>query len=423
MFITNIVEKLWESDSEKFSMILDDCEKKGTQSVFDELIDEMNLLSTTDEWQDDSSTFILTSGCTYACNKKSINGCSFCNFLCEKFDMIAKMQYLRKNDISLYNECAKESISLLNGYRDLFIDEFAIEDVFCNFQLPDSTLEMISSNLSEKPVILNVQCKASTIEKNRYIRLESMTRKILNTSIGMETANEWLRVHWLNKIISNKQIIESGKLIDSMNKGRVSVNVLFGIPGFNPLLSINNFIETIQWLSEQTWVSGIVVSPLLLKTNTLQKFIDENFYYEKAYDGSITAVSFYYALEQLYIMNNNIMNKINISNFSLYDFLDQCKENIRDKPKYKELELKVVEHFKKYTKDKIIFSICDDFFCDISNEKLYKEYMSNLNKYNSNEKIQIKIISKWISKKLFPENNEKYFLNILDELNEFDTHE
>lgn len=271
---------------------------------------------------------LLSCGiCSYRL-KNNFAGCSMCDYedknLMDKIYMTA----LREKNVKLFTKAIINNFTNTRGERSYpnIFELISSYDVFSDNEFPEELFfEMFVSNklFLKEPFCYIFETRASsvTIEKLNIIKkyLPKNSRVIIE--FGVETSNEWIRNHWLNKNINNEQIFEA---IDCIHRFgyKASADVLIGIPGLLELQHIKMFTDTILWL-DKIGADQMVVLPLNRKDYTLQGIIykylknDTILLDSGLVQGEHTGVpwltTIVSAIYNVIALNPNILNKMSIA--------------------------------------------------------------------------------------------------------------
>lgn len=217
-----------------------------------------------------------TPGCPHNVRDGKHCGCSFCDWNEDSISNIAYTTELRKKSSTLYRKLQREYINKILSKRKIcFFEEYAIQDCFSDEQITDDEINELflkEECFENKPILGLVQVRADSVTDNKIIKWKQVVRKGLTLGIGVETGNEWLRNHWLNKGISDIKVINCIS-IAHRNNCNVCANLLIEIPGLNVKQNIECLIESITKLSK-LGCDSIMLSPLVKKKYTIQYYLD-----------------------------------------------------------------------------------------------------------------------------------------------------
>ena len=214
------------------------------------------------------------SVCTYRLNN-NFGGCSMCDY--ENDDLLhqAYMTALYKKNKTLYAKAIFNSYENVRGQLDQpnVFELISSYDVFSDEEFPEEVffeLFKVNSLFIKKPFSYMLETRASSVTKEKL----NLVKKYLpeNSRViiefGVETGNEWIRNHWLNKGVSDIEIINAIEMIHEAGY-KASADILIGIPGLTELQTKKTFLETIFWLGKMG-IDQYVALPLNRKEFTLQ---------------------------------------------------------------------------------------------------------------------------------------------------------
>lgn len=271
---------------------------------------------------------LLSCGiCSYRL-KNNFAGCSMCDYedknLMDKIYMTA----LREKSVKLFTKAIVNSFINTRGERSSpnVFELISSYDVFSDDEFPEELFyEIFVANklFLKEPFCYVFETRASsiTIEKLNMIKkyLPANSRVIIE--FGVETSNEWIRNHWLNKNIDNKQIFKAIDCIHSSGY-KASADVLIGIPGLLELQHIKMFTDTVLWL-DKIGVDQMIILPLNRKDYTLHGIIykylkdDPLLLNSGLVQGEHTGVpwltTIISAIYNVIALNPNILNKVNVA--------------------------------------------------------------------------------------------------------------
>lgn len=219
MFIHFLMKKMWENETKQFHLILKESLNKNIVELYNETLLEITKLKRNNLKTHEYTEVILESmGCTY-CNRNGyFCGCSICDWDSLLINLMARMEALRCKDIDYYCRAVAFSITSIRGIniKGEAIEEIAIHNSFCNWQFPNELIDFIFKSkyiYIKNPLVGILQARAVNITQDKIDEWKGVFRKKLSVSIGVETSNEWIRNHWLNKSINNNQILDAVRLL------------------------------------------------------------------------------------------------------------------------------------------------------------------------------------------------------------------
>ena len=275
-FIEHLIKKIKYEQSVEYKRAYMQAESHSDDQLLLFLEDKKALVYTKEK---DILTRLYTTGCSHYFCQGELCGCSMCNLHIDDYNTIAKMQVLRKRSPSMYSDIA---FQMAQKARKDIKERAGIEYLFAYdcFDAVEVPLQLWERLLKKKslfyrtPLVIQMEGRADSVsyEKLKFI-IGQISPSQLSVRLGVECGDEWIRNHWLNKKVSNQQIIEAVDVCKKLNV-KVSANILFGIPGFTEEQSINHFVKSVIWLDSLN-VDYITCSVLVNKPGTLQGLIYE----------------------------------------------------------------------------------------------------------------------------------------------------
>ncbi|NDO52159.1 hypothetical protein FMM75_23300 [Lachnospiraceae bacterium MD335] len=422
IFILELVKEIWRPESELYKKIYNENVNKNVHILYSEIIAEINRKAV--KGINDGiyvENILETMGCTY-CNKNgSFCGCSMCDWDSLYISLMAQMNVLRSKDVKLYTKAVCYSFKIVRGENVIgnAIEEIAIHNAFCSWQMPDELLkELFKDNVIYKrnPAVGILQARADSICVERIRLWKKNFAKVISISIGVETGNEWIRNHWLNKNISNKQIIEALHLIKSEG-ANTNANVLLGIPGYTEKQSIVEFEDTIGWLYNNNDIDLITVSPLVTRRKTIQGMLHNGNKHKKNAE-PIMLISMFMALYIVLCKYPGIENKIVLSPPNCKSFFDQ--EYIYNDGKYTDLENEILLFLQSLTNMRESKRIKQITSMEIIKNPIYVEYYESVQKQRGKEYEQLQLYecAKHLACKIWDDENYNKITKFKEELTE-----
>jgi len=374
IFIEEIVKKIWREETELYNTIYNRIIETNIWKVYEETIEEIRKNAVNGiESKEYTETILETMGCTYCCKKGVFCGCSMCDWDSLLINMMAHMSVLRKRNIDLYAKAVRFSFSYIRGeqVRGNTIEEIAVHNAFCDWQMPNEVIKELFENNSvyeRTPAVGILQARASSINIERICQWKKIYKKVVSIGIGVECSDEWLRIHWLNKGINNKQIIDALHLIKE-GRCNTNANVLLGMPGFTERQSIEEFEETIGWLYNNPDVDLITVSPLVTRRKTIQGVL-KNISDRNA--EPITLISMFKALYNIVNKYPGVESKIVLSPPNCQSFFEQSF--IYKGGRYQKLEENIISFLKPLIRIGSSNLLKQIIYSDIIKDAEYKSY-------------------------------------------------
>lgn len=275
---------------------------------------------------------LASCGCRYRFqNKQTIIGCSMCDYQSEFAPFQAAMEAIRLKDKKLYAYVVKKSFENVRGIKP---DPEPFEVItgynfFDEMEFPDEVLHELfkEGNLfSKRPYMFVFEGRASDINEKRLELLKSLLPEKSRVAIefGVEARDEWIRNHWINKGVTDKQIIHAISKIHNVGF-RASGDIIIGIPGLTEQQSIDQYVQTAIWL-DTLGIDEIVCLPLNRKKHTLQGFLHQKLRQnpvltpiglaQEEHTGVIWLYTILNALVTLYRERPEIIKKLNLAQLS-----------------------------------------------------------------------------------------------------------
>ena len=417
MFIHYLMKKLWENESRQYNKVLNDSLNKNIIDLYNETIFEIiNLKRKYFKTNEYTEVVLESMGCTY-CNKNGyFCGCSMCDWDSLLINLMARMEALRRKNIDYYCRVVAFSITNIRGVniKGDVVEEIAIHNSFCSWQFPDELIDFIfhSKNIYIKnPSVGILQARAESITQNRILKWKTVFKKKLSVSIGVETIDEWLRNHWLNKSIKNSQINDALILLKE-NDCNTNVNILFGLPGFNERQTIEEFKYTIGKLYINENIDTITISPLVTRRNTLQNIINKN----GLIINKINLKTFFIGLIEILDCFPGIENKIVISPPNFMSFVEENYDYKKD-----ELSNEIYKILKEYIRIGKNVRWKDLLECSILKNQFLTEYQKKIMSQSSYDELKKDLYSivDTLSQTIFKENESKMKNMFLEELKDY----
>lgn len=334
MIISEIMEYLWAGRRNEYYEMLEAVQNLSEDALFEIAAQKrMPMYS----YPGTILNLLPCSICTYRL-KNNFSGCSMCDYENDDMKHKAIMAALKKKNKTLYSKAIlqnfvnvrgcmsqPEPFELISSY-DSFCDEEFPEELYCE-------LFRKHKLFSRRPFCYILEARASSvsIEKLQLIKKYLPENSRVMIEFGVEVCNEWIRNHWLNKSISNIQIVNA---IDSIHKMgyKASADVLIGIPGFTEEQSMKCFCDTVLWL-DKIGIDQIIVLPLNRKQNTLQGalytylkgnlFLGEIGIVQQEHTGIPWLTTIICALDEVLTRNSGISKKIRLA--QIYPYQNSVK--------------------------------------------------------------------------------------------------
>ena len=324
MIISEIMEYLWTDKRNEYYKMLELVQHLSEDELFEIAARKrMPMYS----YPGTTLNLLPCSICTYRM-KNNFSGCSMCNYENDDMKHKAIMTILEKKNKTLYSKAVLQNFVNARGCMSQpeAFELISSYDSFCDEEFPEELYyELFSDNkLFSRPpfcYILETRASSISIEKLQLIKKYIPENSRVIIEFGVEVCNEWIRNHWLNKSISNLQIINAIDLIHKMGY-KASADVLIGIPGFTEEQSMKCFYDTVLWL-DKIGIDQIIALPLNRKHNTLQSalytylreniFLNEIGIVQQEHTGIPWLTTIICALNDVLMRKSNISKKIRLA--------------------------------------------------------------------------------------------------------------
>jgi|GEM_PF-5493904 len=327
MFIENVMYKILEPVSNMYIEKVRKAIQMSPAELYNKIINNFNIELSQEVNSIQGTTIFATPGCPHNVRNGYHCGCSFCDWNDTYIADPAYVSILREKDPNLYKKMQLQSFDKLRGLNKpaKFFEEFAIHNCFDDGQFTEEEWEFLFEKtklFSAKPIIGLVQVRAENVTHEKIILWRKMVRKQLVLGIGVETGDEWLRNHWLNKDLYDSDLIHAINIAHDCNC-KVSANILIMLPGLNAKQSIQLFIRSVKRMIE-LGCDSIMLSPLVIKKYTLQNYIDFKQSDNERKDNIFVLIE---AIWQLSKLDNRITSKIMFSSLNFADYFAQLEES------------------------------------------------------------------------------------------------
>lgn len=279
MIINEVMEYIWGDVAQKYNEELNRYLLLTDTELADVLSEKLQTMERGINSCDYAENILPTCGCNNRHRDGKLSGCAMCDWESGNYAMCAAMAALKQKNRILYVEILRKSIEINRGsqVKPSLIEEFATHDLLDEGDIIPEFYDdiFINNKLYEKRPFFGIMAaRPDSITPQKIKKWKSQYRKNLIVGMGVETSDEWLRNHWLNKNTSQKSLIDALKILEEENVS-AGGDILFGIPGISAGHSINILKESLAFLNETT-MQSIVVSPLSRKKLTLQNFVYNN---------------------------------------------------------------------------------------------------------------------------------------------------
>ncbi len=428
MFISDIVEKIWEPVFQEFKEEYEVCLTKDIQELQNMLRDEKMLYY---DYPMTKMNLLVTCGCSHSRKADRFSGCSMCDYLSEGIKATARMAALREKSPKKYAEVVRGSFENVRGKlcEPNVFEYISSFDVLDSKEYPTEVYEELFGKndlYRRKPAKYVFESRASSVTKDKIDTLKKYVKSNnrITIELGIEVADEWIRNHWLNKDISNKEIIDAVNLLNQEGC-KISANVLIGVPGLTEKQSIELFIETIAWL-EKLGIHHYNVMPLNRKKRTIQGLLYEKLRNNKGLErlglvqGCHTGLPWLFTIiEGIYSVissNPGIVEKISIPQIieSQNSVFNEIAYNSNRKCDCNSKIIRALAAFNEFRDVDGITRVRKSFY----NDDCYKDYMLLIQKQKKALNIAntIEVLGEEMAKVLWPNNWQVYQEKLKDEV-------
>lgn len=431
MFIKDVVTKIWEPVSIEYGGLYAEAMELSPEKLFEKVTDKLksieNFILDTRELK---MTRLLTTGCPHNHQNGEFSGCSMCDYMSVHLDMLALVSALKVKSPELYARAMRFSFDCVRGKspKPGTVELITGHDCLNPDEIPDEAFDELMDKgdlFSRRPYKTIFETRISSITFERLEKWKQKLGKKVTVEVGIEVWDEWVRNHWINKNVTEGQIIEALDIIDKTGC-EVSANILIGIPGLTEDISIELFKETYFKLYE-LGADYILCSPLCRKERTLQGYIHRSFkdnsVLEKAglVHGEETGMpSIFTVMDAVCSVIDERPESLNSMTLSPANFrvyfdmipriykgnvaMEKCSEYIIDALK----KFSATKDFQSFKKAKQIISETDS----------YKEYLAFKDRQNKTGGLfqVLGILGEEISKDLWPLDWERRLREFADEL-------
>lgn len=220
--------------------------------------------------------YLVTCGCSQHIKKDVLTGCSMCSLHTEKHINEAQLMALRDKDKWLYAKLIKKMFLNSRGYinqrnaHEIFLSHSFFDDC----EITNEVLEELFGRnpiFRKRPFVFEFETHVKDITQEKIDILHKYIGKAgIQVRMGIECKNEWLRKYWLNKDVTNDDVIKAIYLCHQ-NGIKVTANLLLGMPVLTEKQTISEFIDSVEWLDEH--VDRFCVSFLNRTGLSLQNYI------------------------------------------------------------------------------------------------------------------------------------------------------
>lgn len=284
MFMEDVVAKIWQSVSREYLSSYKEAAELKPEQLFENLSEDMNKINFTelrDEW------FIMTNlpviGCMHCIKKGRFSGCSFCDYYSHTASNLARVTALKDKRPELYAKLISLSFKMSRGKdsepaiveyvsgHDTLSPEIMTEEVY-------EEIDNMGEFFKSKALYTFFETRASNITVDRLKKWKAhigdKVSKRIVVEFGVESGNEWIRNHWINKNITDLEIQDA--ITKTHEVGLyTATSIIIGIPGLNDAHSAEVFKQSFLKLFDMG-SDFIICIPLVRKGKTLQDYLYDN---------------------------------------------------------------------------------------------------------------------------------------------------
>jgi len=215
-------------------------------------------------------TIILrTKGCSWALGETG--GCSMCGYIRDSyFEDIDPIHIINQFDYAL-----KMKLEQINDSEDDFIIKiFNSGSFFDDNEIPSQIRDHFYKKIAEidkiKEIVLETRVEFISKEILEILH-QNLKNKYIEIAIGLETVNDYIRNHYINKGLLFEDFIRKIKLLKEYNIG-IRVYLLFKPPLLNEQSAIDDCVYSILKLIDLE-VDTISINPVNIQKGTLVEYL------------------------------------------------------------------------------------------------------------------------------------------------------
>jgi radical SAM enzyme (TIGR01210 family) len=148
-------------------------------------------------------------------------------------------------------------------------------------EIPRTIRKRMYEELSRfKKTVFVFETHATTINEEVIDEcLSYFSPKNINIEIGLESSNEWIRKHCINKQLSDEELKNTFRMLNKKGIQAIA-NIVIGIPFLSVSENVNNAVETINW-AFRNGAARCCVFPVNIKPYTLVQWMNNNGLYKQ----------------------------------------------------------------------------------------------------------------------------------------------
>ncbi|HAU86887.1 MAG TPA: hypothetical protein DCW90_15765 [Lachnospiraceae bacterium] len=369
LFIEEIMYEILKEVSEDYFQKKKIAQDMSAEELYKKILDTMDMDIVEDDGKEGTIIF-PTPGCPHNVKDGHHCGCSFCDWNDTYVAHPAYVFELRKKDANLYRNMQLEYLRRLreSNHSVHIFEEYAIHDCFDEKELSEEERNYLFEEkhaIGEMPIIALAQVRAESITKEKLQKWKGMAKRQLTLGIGVETGEQWIRNHWLNKKMDD-DTIRRAVTVAHENKCKVSANILMMLPGLTLKQNVELLKESVKKL-DTFGIDSFMLSPLVVKKYTIQKNIkSSNLENENCISGMLLIFKEIGSLDKKY------QEKLMFSSINFKDYFAQFKLSEQQIEQVdKMLELLTAGGMKSAQIEKIA-----DMFQVNCNKEFYEQYQA-----------------------------------------------
>ncbi len=221
-------------------------------------------------------TIILrTKGCKWALSEEG--GCSMCGYVQDASNQeVNPAQLISQFDYALQNKIEEIRQDNNNYILKIFNSGSFLDDDEVMPEVRAHIYQEINNNDQIKEVV--VESRSEYITMDKLVEMNTQLKdKYIEIGIGLETTDDYIRNHYINKGILFSEFQDALKLCKEYNIG-VKAYLLFKPPFLTEQAAIDDCSKSIKTLI-QLKVNSISINPVNIQKGSLT----ENLWYQKKY--------------------------------------------------------------------------------------------------------------------------------------------
>jgi radical SAM enzyme (TIGR01210 family) len=215
-------------------------------------------------------TIILrTRGCSWSLSESG--GCSMCGYIQDAVNEDINQEHIKNQFDYAYNNKIKE---IINDNDNYVIKIFNSGSFFDDFEITEDVRKYIYEKIEDidnvKEVVVESRIEYINSEKIKTFN-EYLKGKYVEIAIGLETVNDYIRNHYINKGMQFDDFIKAIKMCLGEDIG-VKAYLLFKPLFLNEQGAIDDCITSINSLIDLK-INTISINPLNIQRGTLAEYL------------------------------------------------------------------------------------------------------------------------------------------------------